>query len=85
MALEHRLSSPVVCGIVPDQGLNPCPMLWQADSFPLSHQGRPRLASFASESKVLFPFFAFSLFISHEESCTRANMENVMKIQLEEK
>ena len=27
-----RLSSPMACGIFPDQGLNPCPLHWQADS-----------------------------------------------------
>ena len=27
-------------GIFPAQGLNPCLLLWQADSLPLSHQGK---------------------------------------------
>ena len=26
------------CGIFPDQGSNPCPLHWQADSLPVSHQ-----------------------------------------------
>ena len=26
-----RLSSTMACGIFPDQGLNPCPLRWQAD------------------------------------------------------
>ena len=29
--MEHRLSSKV-CGVFPDQGSNPCPPDWQADS-----------------------------------------------------
>ena len=29
-------------GILPDQGSNPCPLHWQADSQPLRHQGSPR-------------------------------------------
>ena len=29
------------CGIFPDQGSNPCPLHWQADSQPLRHQGSP--------------------------------------------
>ena len=33
------LSCQTACGISPDQGSNLCPMHWQADSFPLSHQG----------------------------------------------
>ena len=28
-------------GIFPDQGSNPCPLRWQADSQPLRHQGSP--------------------------------------------
>ena len=28
-------------GIFPDQGSNPCPLHWQADSQPLCHQGSP--------------------------------------------
>ena len=29
------------CGIFPDQGLNPCPLHWQADSQRLHYQGSP--------------------------------------------
>ena len=49
-ALEHRLSScamgvscSVACGIFPDQGLNSRPLHWQADSYPLRHQGSPEV------------------------------------------
>ena len=28
----HRLSPPSACGVFPDQGPNPCPLDWQADS-----------------------------------------------------
>ena len=34
------LSCSSACGIFPDQGLNPCLLHGQADSLPLSHQGR---------------------------------------------
>ena len=34
-------SRSVACGIFPDQGSNPCPLHWQADSQPLHHQGSP--------------------------------------------
>ena len=30
-------------GIFPDQGSNPCPLHWQADSQPLRYQGNPTL------------------------------------------
>ena len=34
-------SRSAACGILPDQGSNPCPLHWQADSQPLCHQGSP--------------------------------------------
>ena len=36
---EHKFSWPAVCGIFPDQGLNLCPLHWQADSLSLDYQG----------------------------------------------
>ena len=41
VAVAHRLSCSAACGIFPDQGSNPCPLHWQADSQPLCHQGSP--------------------------------------------
>lgn len=39
--LRHTgLVCSAVCGIFPDQGWNPCPVNWQADSHPLHHPGR---------------------------------------------
>ena len=32
IVVAHGLSCSVACGIFPDQGLNPCPLRWQADS-----------------------------------------------------
>ena len=32
LVVEHRLSCSAACGIFPDQGSNPCPLHWQADS-----------------------------------------------------
>ena len=40
-AVAHGLSCSAACGILPDQGSNPCPLHWQADSQPLRHQGSP--------------------------------------------
>ena len=37
----HRLSYSVACGIFPHQELNPYHLPWQADSYPLHHQGSP--------------------------------------------
>ena len=43
VVVAHGPSCSAACGIFPDQGLNPCPLYWQADSQPLSHQGSPKL------------------------------------------
>ena len=40
--VSHGPSCSAACGIFPDQGSNPCPLHWQADSQPLRHQGSPR-------------------------------------------
>ena len=42
VAMAHGLSCLVACGIVPDQGSNPCLLHWQVDSYPLHRQGRSR-------------------------------------------
>ena len=44
----HRPSRSAACGIPPDQGSNPCPLHWQADSQPLRHQGSPVVNLFNS-------------------------------------
>ena len=43
LAVVPGLSCSMTCGIFPDLGANPCLLLWQADSLPLSHQGSPAL------------------------------------------
>ena len=32
LVVTHKLSCPAACRIFPDQGLNSCPLQWQADS-----------------------------------------------------
>ena len=46
VVVAHGPSCSVACGILPDQGSNPCPLHWQADSQPLRHQGSPEYISF---------------------------------------
>ena len=41
VVMAHGPSCSAACGIFSDQGLNPCPLHWQADSQPLCHQGSP--------------------------------------------
>ena len=44
--VAHGPSRSAACGIFPDQGSNPCPLNWQADSQPQRHQGSPQLLCF---------------------------------------
>ena len=41
--VAHGPSRSAACGIFPDQGSNPCPLHWQANSQPLRHQGSPKV------------------------------------------
>ena len=43
VVVAHGPSRLAACGILPDQGSNPCPLHWQADSQPLHHQGSPTM------------------------------------------
>ena len=55
VVVAHGPIRSAACGIFPDQGSNPCPLHWQADSQPLRHQGSP---------DPLFLFFIFNLKLS---------------------
>ena len=41
VVVAHGSSCSAACGILPDQGSNPCSLHWQADFQPLHHQGSP--------------------------------------------
>ena len=41
VVVAHGPSCSAACGIFRDQGSNPDPLHWQADSQPLRHRGRP--------------------------------------------
>ena len=56
--VAHGPSCSVACGIFPDQGSNPCPLHWQADSQPLHHQGSPVSDIFAQH--IVFEFYPFN-------------------------
>ena len=43
VVVAHGPSCSAACGILPDQGSNPCTLHWQADSQPLRHQGSPTI------------------------------------------
>ena len=57
--VAHGPSCSAACGILPDQGSNPCPLHWQADSQLLRHHGSPefifdRVSNTPIASSVLF-------------------------------
>ena len=51
--VAHGPSRSAACGIFPDQGSNPCPLHWQADSQPLRHQGSPSHSFLISSLNIL--------------------------------
>ena len=55
VVVAHGPSFSAACGIFPDQGSNPCPLHWQADSQPLHHQGSPYIDFFI----YIFSLFCF--------------------------
>ena len=54
VVVAHGPSCSAACGIFPDQGSNPCPLHWQADSQPLLHQGSPGHAFFLMSVVCLY-------------------------------
>ena len=50
--VAHGPSCSAACGIFPDQGSNPRPLHWQADSQPLRHQGSPSSSIFSFLSNL---------------------------------
>ena len=52
--VAHGSSCSAACGIFPDQGSNPCPLHWQADSQPLCHQGSPHRNLYKSSNLTSF-------------------------------
>ena len=53
VAVVHRLSCSVACGIFQDQGSNPCPLQWQTDSYSRHHQGSPGMWAFPGSTLML--------------------------------
>ncbi|XP_055282126.1 uncharacterized protein LOC129556281 [Moschus berezovskii] len=53
VAAAHRLSCPVACGIVPDEGSYLCPWHWQADFQLLDHQLLQVLFTMEERERIL--------------------------------
>ena len=58
--VAHRLSCSIACVILPDQGLNPFLLQWQAYSLPLNHQGSPIFFSWSE--CLLYEYIYLKLF-----------------------
>ena len=72
--VAHGPSCSTACGIFLDQGSNPCPPHWQADSQPLHHQRSPMLEVFKSQFQFQYLWLVCSYFVifpgSVLEGCT---------------
>ena len=55
-----RLSFSEACEIFPDQNLNPCPLQWQADPYPLRHQGSLALPLLLDANQAYTDVYNFS-------------------------
>ena len=53
VVVAYGPSCSAACGIFPQQGSNPCPLHWQADSKPLRHQGSPNISILNTIATVL--------------------------------
>ena len=60
--VAHGPSCSAACGIFPDQGLNLCPLHWQADSQQLHHQGSPNVWTLLCFICFWFMWFFFKDF-----------------------
>ena len=60
IAVAHRLSCSVARGMFLDQRLNPRPLRWQADSYPLHHQGSPVVFSVMMKPEFCKPHLCFA-------------------------
>ena len=76
VVVAHGPSCSAACGILPDQGSNPCPLHWQADSQPLRHQGSPSFHSF------FFCFMAEISIILSSRSLTHFSASGILLLIL---
>ena len=75
VVVAHGPSCSTARGIFPDQGLSPCPLHWQAESQPLSHQGSPRPWLFNVET---ISVFLIENYICYNVCCRKLCLLNVV-------
>ena len=75
--VAHGPSCSAACGIFPDQGSNPCPLHWQADSQPLHHQGSPEVIFIMSSEICIYKLEKkpVSIFLT----CSQLNFNLIVK------
>ena len=66
--VAHRFSCSAAHGIIPDQGSNQCPLLWQVDSLPLDSQEIP-LFPFLIKCKIKDIKKSHSVLVLVSQSC----------------
>ena len=56
-------------GIFPDQGVNPCLLYWQMDSYPLDHQTSPNMNLLSWTVSMPTLYFVYLYFPGHKQTC----------------
>ena len=83
--VAHGPSCSVACGILPDQGSNPCPLHWQADSQPLRHQGSPQLIFLTGTALTCYPPMGICRFLTNPNYyCRRVNHCRILNYEEKE-
>ena len=81
----HRLSSPAVCGIFPDQGWSPSPLHWQVDSYYWTTREVP-VRDFNKIQFILFDWsFTIStfLFVLNNIYCCLLQVQDIFESEKE--
>ena len=76
--VAHGPSCSAACGIFPNQGLNPYPLHWQADSQPLRHQGSPGSLILKALTGSMFTSWALHKSKRFGESVDSANIYKII-------
>ena len=79
VVVAQGLSCSAACGIFPNQGSNPCPLHWQADSQPLRHQGRPYTYFLQGIGMRTFSMWFLLIFLSRI-SCNKRTATGTTKV-----
>ena len=77
VVMAHGPSCSAACGIFPDQGSNPRPLHWQADSQPLRHQGSPNSPLLKCELCIVFLFKEYIMERGKSIILPRGKLKNI--------